>query len=102
MARGETMARSGLNAEENERVLEEYWKRTVRFTATLIVVWFLVGYVIPVFLIRALNNVEFLGGPFGFWFAHNGAIYLFWLLILIYAVGMGRLDRQFDVHDLQD
>ena len=102
MARGETVARSGLSAEENERVLEGYWRRTVRFTATLLAIWFLVGYVIPVFLVGALNGVDFLGGPFGFWFAHNGTIYLFWLLILIYAMGMDRLDRQFDVHDLQD
>ena len=64
-------------------------------------IWFLVGYVIPIFFGPALNKVDFLGGPFGFWFAQNGSIYLFWLLILVYAIEMNRLDREFDVHDLE-
>jgi putative solute:sodium symporter small subunit len=43
--------------------------------------------------------VTFLGGPLGFWFAQNGAIYIFWVLILVYAVGMNRLDHEFDVEE---
>ncbi len=100
MARREALIRSSLSKEEDDKVLKEYWRRTVRFTVTLLSIWFLVGYVIPIFFGPALNKVDFLGGPFGFWFAQNGSIYLFWLLILVYAIGMNRLDREFDVHDL--
>ena len=79
--------------------LETYWKKTLRLTLTLLVVWFAVGYVCAIILAPALNNIGFLGGPLGFWVAQNGAIYVFWLLILIYARTMNRLDREFDVHD---
>ena len=101
MARRALLDRSDLSEEENEAVLRKYWKRTLRFTVVLLAIWFVAGYVVPIFLVEQLNKVSFLGGPLGFWVAQNGAIYVFWLLILIYAVGMNRLDREFDVHDLE-
>ena len=79
--------------------LKAYWKRTLRLTVALLVVWFLVGYVLAIILAPVLNGVRFLGGPLGFWIAQNGAIYVFWLLVLIYAWSMNRLDREFDVYD---
>lgn len=87
------------SAEENEEAFRSYWKRTLRLTLILLSAWFLVGYVVAIILAPALNQVSFLGGPLGFWVAQNGAIYVFWLLILIYAVRMNRLDRTFDVND---
>ena len=54
---------------------------------------------LAIVLAPALNRISFLGGPLGFWIAQNGAIYVFWLLVLIYAWAMNRLDREFDVHD---
>ena len=101
VARREAFSRGDLSPEEDNRVLRAYWKRTVRFTLSLLVAWFVVGYVVPIFLGPALNEIDFLGGPLGFWFAQNGGIYLFWLLILVYALGMNRIDREFDVHDLK-
>ena len=79
--------------------LEAYWRRTLRLTVRLLVVWFLVGYVLAIVLAPVLNQVSFLGGPLGFWVAQNGAIYVFWLLVFIYAREMTKLDREFDVHD---
>jgi putative solute:sodium symporter small subunit len=101
MAYRERLVRSNLSVEENEAVLRKYWKLTLRFTLLLLALWFVAGYVIAIVLAPTLNQVNFLGGPLGFWLAQNGAIYIFWLLILVYAVGMGRLDREFDVHDLE-
>ena len=79
--------------------LGAYWRRTLRLTAGLLVIWFATGYVLAILLAPTLNRVTFLGGPLGYWIAQNGAIYVFWLLILIYARAMNRLDREFDVHD---
>lgn len=79
--------------------LRAYWSEAVRLKTTLLVIWFLVGYVLAIVLAPALNRFRFLGGPLGFWIAQNGAIYVFWLLILIYARGMDRLDRKYDLHD---
>ncbi len=79
--------------------LQAYWDRTLRLTAGLLAVWFVVGYLLAIILAPTLNDFRFLGGPLGFWVAQNGAIYVFWLLILIYARAMNRLDREFDVHD---
>jgi putative solute:sodium symporter small subunit len=101
MAYRERLVRSNLSVEENEVALRKYWKLTLRFTLLLLALWFVAGYVMAIGLAPALNQVKLLGGPLGFWLAQNGAIYVFWLLILVYAIGMGRLDREFDVHDLE-
>lgn len=79
--------------------LERYWKRTLRLTLILLGIWVFVGYVLSILLAPTLNEIEFLGGPLGFWIAQNGAIYVFWVLVLVYAVRMNRLDREFDLHD---
>lgn len=89
-------------SEERVASLEAYWKKTVRFTILLLSIWFFVGLIVSIVLAPVLNSWTFLGGPLGFWVAQNGAIYVFWLLVLVYAVRMNRLDREFDVHDLRD
>ena len=91
--------RSGLSPEEDRATLAAYWKRTLRFTVVLLVIWFVAGYLLAIVFAPALNQFTFLGGPLGFWFAQNGAIYIFWLLILAYALGMNRLDQEFDVEE---
>ncbi len=88
-----------LDSSAGKAPLEAYWRRTLRLTAGLLAVWFTVGYVLAILLAPTLNEITFLGGPFGYWVAQNGAIYVFWLLILVYARAMNRLDREFDVHD---
>ncbi len=93
------MTRPAGSAEQSRSSLSVYWKRTLRLTSVLLVIWFVVGYVLAIVLASALNRISFLGGPLGFWIAQNGAIYVFWLLVLIYAWAMNRLDREFDVHD---
>jgi putative solute:sodium symporter small subunit len=77
--------------------LDAYWRRNLNLTLTLLAVWFVVGYVLAIIFAPALNAYTFLGAPLGFWIAQNGAIYVFVLLILIYAVRMNRLDEEFDV-----
>lgn len=80
-------------------VLEDYWRRNLRLTLGLLAVWFVVGYLLAIVFAPALNAFSFLGAPLGFWIAQNGAIYVFVLLILIYAFRMNRLDDEFDVNE---
>ena len=46
-----------------------------------------------------LNHIQFFGFKLGFWFAQQGAIYVFLVLIIMYARSMNKLDRKFDVHE---
>ncbi len=91
--------RSKMNKEQDQEVLDAYWKRNVRLLTILLSIWFVVGYVLAIILAPTLNNITFLGGPLGFWIAQNGAIYIFWFLILAYAILMNRLDDEFDVKE---
>jgi putative solute:sodium symporter small subunit len=79
--------------------LQEYWNRNLGLTIGLLAVWFVVGYVLAIVLAPQLNDATFLGGPLGFWIAQNGAIYVFLLLILIYASRMNRMDDEFGVEE---
>ncbi len=73
---------------------DEYWRKLVRATAILLAVWFVVGYCMSIFFIQPLNAINFGGIPFGFWMAQQGSIFVFISLILIFAVYIGRLDRE--------
>ncbi len=81
----------------------EYWRRNLRYLGMLLAVWFLVSYGAGILFADALNQfrVPGTGFPLGFWFAQQGAIYVFVVLIFVYVVLMNRLDREFEV-DEQD
>lgn len=86
-------------AEVSKDRLEAYWQKNLGLTLTLLAVWFVVGYVLAIILAPALNNVQFLGAPLGFWMAQNGAIIVFVILILVYCVRMNSIDEEFDVQE---
>jgi putative solute:sodium symporter small subunit len=73
----------------------EYWRRNLRITAVLMVIWFLVTFGVGYFA-RDLN-FTFFGWPFSFWVAGQGALIVYVLLIWFYARTMNRLDEQFGV-----
>lgn len=75
----------------------EYWRRNLRLMLALLAVWFVVSFVLGILLVEPLNNVVILGFPLGLWFAQQGSIYTFVVLILVYALRMDRLDREFHV-----
>lgn len=81
---------------------ETYWKIQIRRTVLLLVVWFVVGYVLSIFLAEPLNNITFLGMPLGFWMAQQGSIFTFVGLILAYTLLTGRLDRRAGVEERGD
>jgi putative solute:sodium symporter small subunit len=77
----------------------DYWKANVRLLAILLVLWFFVSYGLGIFLVEPLNTIMLGGYPLGFWFAQQGSIYAFLILIFVYAAAMNRLDKKFDVHE---
>jgi putative solute:sodium symporter small subunit len=65
----------------------------------LLAVWFTVSYGFGILLVEPLNRIRLGGFQLGFWFAQQGSIYVFVLLILVYVRLMNRLDREFDVDE---
>ena len=72
-----------------------YWRANAVFMSVLLAVWAVVGLGCGVLFADSLNEVEVGGFKLGFWFAQQGSIIVFVLLILIYALGMNRLDRRY-------
>lgn len=79
--------------------LKEYWRRNVRLISMLFVVWFAVSFLAAIILARPLSEVSIGNLPVSFWFAQQGSIAVFVLLIYIYARQMNKLDREFGVED---
>jgi putative solute:sodium symporter small subunit len=78
---------------------EGYWKATLSLLSKILVVWFLVSFGAGILFAPQLNSIKLGGYPLGFWFAQQGSIYIFIILIFLYAIKMGRIDREFDVHE---
>lgn len=73
----------------------EYWRRNLRITAVLMVIWFVVTYVVGYFA-RELS-FNFFGWPFSFWVAAQGALIVYVVMIWFYARTMNRMDEEFGV-----
>lgn len=79
--------------------LNTYWKKNLRFLAILLTAWFIVSFGFGILFREPLDQIRMGGFKLGFWFAQNGAIYVFILLIFIYVFWMNRLDRDYDVDE---
>jgi putative solute:sodium symporter small subunit len=78
-----------------------YWRRNIRLVGVLLAIWFTVSYLLGIVLARPLNavNLPGTGIPLGFWFAQQGSIYVFVVLIFVYVRRMNALDREFQVDE---
>lgn len=79
----------------NKHYHQAYWRANTALIRNLLIVWALVSLVFSILLVQLLNTIQFGGVPFGFWMAQQGSIYVFVVLIFIYAVQMDRLDRKY-------
>jgi putative solute:sodium symporter small subunit len=82
----------------------EYWRRNIRYVGTLLAIWFVVSYGFGILLAEPLNTLRIpgTGFPLGFWFAQQGSIYVFVVLIFVYVRLMNGLDREFEVDEQED
>ncbi|NVK54947.1 MAG: DUF4212 domain-containing protein [Alteromonadaceae bacterium] len=76
-----------------------YWKENLSILAKLLVVWFVVSFGAGILLVDVLNEIQFFGFKLGFWFAQQGAIYVFVVLIFVYMAKMNALDKKYGVDE---
>ena len=76
-----------------------YWRANLRLMAWLLAIWFAVSYGCGILFVDQLDQFRFGGFKLGFWFAQQGSIYVFVVLIFVYVWGMNRIDRKFGVDE---
>lgn len=74
-----------------------YWRANLRLMTVLLAIWFVSSYLFGIILVEPLNQIHVGGFPLGFWFAQQGSIYIFVLLIWFYAWRMDRIDQKHNV-----
>jgi len=87
--------------ETNEETAETgaYWKANLRLLGILMVIWFAVSFGAGILFREWLDQFMLGGYPLGFWFAQQGSIYVFIVLIFYYAHAMKRLERKYHLED---
>ncbi|MEZ4755516.1 MAG: DUF4212 domain-containing protein [Flavobacteriales bacterium] len=78
---------------------QQYWKRNIRLVLILMAIWALVSFGFGIVLAEPLNAIKIGGFKLGFWFAQQGSIYVFVLLIFYYVWKMNQLDKEFNVDE---
>lgn len=78
---------------------KSYWKTNLLYLAILLVIWFLGSYGLGILWFEPMNKFRIGGFKLGFWFAQQGAIYIFVVLIFVYVALMNRLDKKHGVDE---
>ncbi len=78
---------------------EAYWKANIRLVTICLVIWAVCSYGFGIILRPVLDAIPVGGVGLGFWFAQQGSMIVFLVLVFFYAAQMNKLDRQFDVHE---
>jgi len=76
-----------------------YWRENVRLMVILLTIWFVVSFLFGILLVEPMNAIRIGGVGLGFWFAQQGSIYTFLVLIFVYANRMNALDRKYDLQE---
>jgi putative solute:sodium symporter small subunit len=89
------------NLEDRDGSRRRYWRTNLRYLAILLSIWFVVSFGFGILLVEPLNRLKLPGTGFrlGFWFAQQGSIYVFIVLIWVYVILMNRLDRRHGVDE---
>ena len=81
-----------------QQVRDVYWRETSRLTWVIVILWFL-SWVGPLLLHIPLNKIILLGFPLSFWFAGQGSLAFFIVLIVAYAIRMNKIDRKYGLQE---
>lgn len=76
-----------------------YWKANLRLMTVLLVIWFVISFVFGIVLVEPLNQFQIGGYKLGFWFAQQGSMYGFVILVFVYAKCISTLDRKFGLQE---
>ena len=83
----------------SKKDMKAYWKENLVYLAILLSIWFLVSYVFGILLVDQLNSIKMGGFKLGFWFAQQGSMYVFVILIFVYVKLMNKLDKKYGVDE---
>ncbi|CAI8377784.1 MAG: DUF4212 domain-containing protein [Candidatus Marisimplicoccus sp.] len=78
---------------------KKYWKKNILYLRILLTIWFISSFGFGILFAENLNSFYLGGFPLGFWFAQQGSIYIFVILIFIYVYLMNKLDKE---HNLEE
>ena len=84
-------------SEQTQR--QAYWTANLKLVASCLAIWFVVSYLFGIVLVDQLNAIKIGGYRLGFWFAQQGSMYIFVVLIFFYAYRMRKLDQKFNVEE---
>ncbi len=76
-----------------------YWRENLSLMLKLLAIWFAVSFGAGILFVDALNTIQLFGFKLGFFFAQQGSIYAFVLLIFVYVYKMNQLDQKYNVHE---
>ncbi|MUU77349.1 DUF4212 domain-containing protein [Winogradskyella endarachnes] len=80
---------------EKQQNATAYWKENLKYLVILLTIWFVVSFGCGILFKEALNEFKLGGFKLGFWFAQQGSIYVFVILIFVYVRIMNRLDKKY-------
>ena len=78
---------------------KKYLKKNLKYLGILLSIWFIVSFVFGILLVDEFNTIRLGGFKLGFWFAQQGAIYVFLILIFVYIRLMNKLDKEFGFNE---
>ena len=78
---------------------KDYWRANLKILIILLSIWFLVSFGFGIIFSNSLDQYQIGGFKLGFWFAQQGSIYLFVVLIFIYVHLMNKLDKKYKDHN---
>lgn len=84
---------------DKQKKATAYWKENVKYLFILLAIWFTVSYGAGILFKDALDKIQIGGFKLGFWFAQQGSIYVFVILIFVYVRLMNKLDKKYGYNE---
>ncbi|MFS2316748.1 DUF4212 domain-containing protein [Maricaulis sp. D1M11] len=84
------------------QAVRAYWRENLTLMGILLVIWFTVSFGFGILFRDVLDQVSIGGAPLGFWFAQQGSIFVFVILIFVYSVRMGQIEKKYGMSDEND
>lgn len=81
---------------------QAYWRKNLTLLAVLLTIWALVSFGAGILFVEPLNKIEIAGFPLGFWFAQQGSIIVFVILIAVYVWRMDKLDAEYGIDEYEE
>ena len=84
---------------ENADKAKQYWSENIKLLFSLLSIWAIVSFGCGILFVDFLNQITFMGFKLGFWFAQQGAMYVFVILIFVYVKKANALDKKYGVDE---